>query len=156
MNLLSHYAGVFLRVSFCLTAFISFATFKLTPALAQTATVPAIPTLTVQQGGFSGVITYITPSTYVSSIAAEKVSPAGTYLAGIDGNGTYAVQGSAYIDPVTHVSVPSIILFGGPTLPLPAAAANPVGIAVGDRLVNGNLSLDQYTAILRSTTRGLF
>ncbi|MCF2149223.1 hypothetical protein IQ276_022905 [Desmonostoc muscorum LEGE 12446] len=158
MNLLSQYAGVILRASLCLTSFISFGTFKFTPALAQSVTtIPAIPTFTVQQGGFSGVITYITPSAYVTSIAAEKVSPEGAYLAGIDGNGTYIVTGSIYIDPITHVSIPSITLFAGPTLPLPTIETRGgIRAAVADKLRYGNLTLDEYTAILKAATPGLF
>ncbi|ARV60622.1 hypothetical protein BZZ01_20210 [Nostocales cyanobacterium HT-58-2] len=156
-NILSHYAGVFLKASLCFIGFISFTTYRITPASAQTAQVaPQVPTFTVERGGFSGVITYITPSAYVSSIAAEKVSPSGTYLAGIDGNGTYVVQGSAYIDPITHFSAPIIVLFAGPTLPLPEAAANSVQAAIGSKLLNNNLTLDEYTAIIRSITPGLF
>ncbi|BCL35231.1 hypothetical protein [Nostoc sp. MS1] len=157
MKLLPRYARIVLQASLCVTSFISFATFKFTPASAQDVTVtPTIPTFTVEKGGFSGVITYITPSAYVSSIAAEKVSPSGTYLAGVDGYGTYIVKGSAYIDPITHLSVPTIILFTGPTLPLPAAVANPVATAIGNKLLYGNLTLDEYTAIIRSVTPGLF
>jgi hypothetical protein len=160
MKLLSRYVGVFLKASVCLTSFISLATFRLAPASADDVTgFPAIPAFTVEQGGFAGVITYITPSAYVSSISAEKVSPEGTYLAGIDGYGTYVVKGSAYIDPITHFSAPSIALFGGPTLPIPVPAttvANPVAAAIGNELLYGNLTLDQYTAIIRSVTPGLF
>lgn len=157
MNLLCQYAGLILRASLCLTSFISFATFKFTPALAQDAiTIPPIPTFTVEQGGFSGVITYITPSAYITSIAAEKVSPEGTYLAGVDGNGTYIVTGSIYIDPITHVSIPTIVLFGGPTLPIPESyGEDDILSVVADRLRYGNLTLDEYTAIIRAASPGL-
>ncbi|MFN6539559.1 MAG: hypothetical protein RM021_024870 [Nostoc sp. EkiNYC01] len=158
MNLLSQHAGIILKTSLFLTSFITFATFQMTPVLAQdVATIPAIPTFTVEKGGLSGVITYITPSAYVTSIAAEKVSPEGTYLAGIDGNGTYIVTGSIYIDPITHLSIPSITLFAGPTLPLPTIETKgSIRAAVADKLRYGNLTLDEYTAIIRAATPGLF
>lgn len=156
MSLPSKYAGYMFKLGLCVTGWISYATFQATPASAQDTNVPAIPTITVEQGGFSGVITYITPSSYVSSIAAEKVSPEGTYLAGIDGNGTYIVTGSAYIHPVTHVSTPIIVLFGGRTIPLPVATSDSVAGAVANTLTYGNLTLDEYTAIIRSITPGLF
>ncbi|MBL1200748.1 hypothetical protein VF14_25200 [Nostoc linckia z18] len=159
MNLLSRYAGMILRTSFLITSFISFATFKFTPASAQTLVtipnIPNLPTFTVQQGGFSGVITYITPSAYITSIAAQKVSPEGTYLAGIDGKGTYIVTGSIYIDPITHISTPTIALLAGPTLPIPSGDENVILSTVADRLRYGNLTLDEYTAILRAATPGL-
>ncbi|RCJ28185.1 hypothetical protein A6S26_11635 [Nostoc sp. ATCC 43529] len=159
MNLLSQYAGIILRASLYLTTFISFATFKFTPALAQNLVTipntPSIPTFTVQQGGFSGVITYITPSGYITSIAAQKVSPEGTYLAGVDGNSTYIVTGSIYIDPITHVSIPTIALLAGPTLPIPSNNEDRIVSAVADKLRYGNLTLDEYTAILRAATPGL-
>ncbi len=157
MNLLSQYASMILRASLCFTSFISVTTFKFTSALAQDAiTIPNIPIFEAEQGGLSGVITYITPSAYVTSIAAEKVSPEGTYLAGVDGNGTYIVTGSIYIDPITHISTPTIALFGGPTLLLPTLNGNDaIGLAAADRLRYGNLTLDEYTAILRATAPGL-
>ncbi|WP_414562498.1 MULTISPECIES: hypothetical protein [unclassified Anabaena] len=148
MNLFSSSVSVFGKAGLFLAGFISFVS---TPVSAQI--VDTIGTLEAEQGGLTGSITFITPSGYITSIAAEKVSPEGTYLAGIGGGGVYTVTGTILHDSITRTTIPSITLIAGPTVPLAILLPGEDTLArnVINLLRSGTLTLDEYTAILRAS-----
>ncbi|WP_414529953.1 hypothetical protein [Nodularia chucula] len=148
MNLRSSCVSVLWKASLSLATFIGCITFASVPASAQI--LEDLITLTAEQGGLTGSITFITPSGYITTVAAEKVSPEGTYLFGTNGGGVYTVTGTILHDPITRTTIPTITLFAGPTVLL-AGEANLIERTVIDLLRSGTLTLDEYTAILRTS-----
>ncbi|WP_066423681.1 hypothetical protein [Anabaena sp. 4-3] len=149
MNLRYHSAGIFLKVSLALTSLIGCLTLKSTPASAQALIENPISDFSSGEPAvFAGAAVYLTPGNYLSSIAAEAVAPKGTYFAGF--NGAYTVTAISYIDPITHVAYPSITLHTGGLLALPYNVAGSIRGAIVDRLRYGNLTLDEYTALVRA------
>ncbi|MDB9373437.1 hypothetical protein [Nodularia sphaerocarpa] len=148
MNLRSSSVSVFWKASLSLAGLIGCITFASAPASAQI--LEDLITLTAEQGGLTGSITFVTPSGYITTVAAEKVSPEGTYLLGIEGGGVYTVTGTVLHDPITRTTTPTITLLTGPTVVLPGRAST-IESAVIDLLRSGTLTLDEYTAILRAS-----
>lgn len=148
MNLLSRSVSVFGKAGLFLAGFIGCITFASTPASAQVL-IEDLPIIEAEEGGLTGSITFVTPSGYITSIAAEKVSPSGTYLFGIDGGGVYTVTGVILHDPITRTTIPTITLLTGPTVSLSGRRGDSIQAAVIDLLRSGTLTLDEYTAILR-------
>jgi hypothetical protein len=146
MNLFSSSVSVLWKAGLTLAGFVGCIILASTPASAQI--VEDLLTIEAEQGGLTGSITFITPSGYITSIAAEKISPDGTYLVGIDGGGVYTVTGTILHDPITRTTIPTITLLTGPTIPLPGEASS-IKSTVIDLLRSGTLTLDEYTAILR-------
>lgn len=151
MNLRSSCVSVLWKASLSLATFIGCITFASTPASAQI--LDTLATLEAQQGGLTGAITFITPSGYITTIAAEKVSPEGTYLAGIGGGGVYTVTGTILHDPITRTTIPTITLISGPTVPLAVLLPGEDTLArnIINLLRSGTLTLDEYTAIIRAS-----
>ncbi|HYW18700.1 MAG TPA: hypothetical protein VE956_05180 [Nodularia sp. (in: cyanobacteria)] len=148
MNLRSSSVSVFWKAGLSLAGLIGCITFTSAPASAQI--VDDLITLEAEQGGLTGAITFVTPSGYITTIAAEKVSPEGAYLFGIDGGGVYTVTGTILHDPITRTTIPTITLLAGPTVLLPAKSGSSIESAVIDLLRSGTLTLDEYTAIIRA------
>lgn len=143
-------AGIFVKLGLSLTGLISCLTFLSTPASAQVLIEDPIADFSSgDAGAFAGAVVYVTPSAYLSTIAAEVVAPTGTFFAGF--NGSYTVTGSSYIDPITHLALPSITLHTGGLAALPYAdVSGSIRGAVVERLRYGNLTLDEFTALVRA------
>jgi hypothetical protein len=150
MNLLSRSAGILLKAGLSLTGLIGCLTLVSTPASAQVLIEDPIADFGSGDGGaFAGAAVYVTPSAYLSTVAAEIVAPTGTFFAGY--NGSYTVTASSYIDPITHAAFPSITLHTGGLAPLPYAdVQGSIRGAVVERLRYGNLTLDEFTALVRA------
>lgn len=150
MNLLSRSAGIVLKTSLFLTGFIGCLTFASTPTSAQVLIESPIDQFgSGDPGAFAGALVYVTPSAYLSTVAAEIVAPTGTFFAGF--NGSYTVSGVSYIDPITHAAFPSITLHTGGLAALPySAPQGSIRGAVVERLRYGNLTLDEFTALVRA------
>lgn len=153
MNLSYYSAGNWLQVGVSLTGLIGCLTLGALPASAQALIDAPISNFSSgEPSSLAGAAVYITPGAYLSSIAAEAVAPRGTYFAGF--NGMYTVTATSYIDPITHVAYPSLTLHTGGLLALPYNVAGSIRGAIVDRLRNGNLTLDEYTAIVRAAIGG--
>jgi hypothetical protein len=152
MNLLSRSAGNRLQVGLFLTGLISCLTFASTPVSAQVLIEDPIADFgSGDAGAFAGVAVYVTPSAYLSTIAAEAVAPSGTYFRGIHGTGMLTVTATSYIDPITHVAYPSLTLHTGGLGVLPYdAGGGSIRGAVVERLRFGNLTLDEFSALVRA------
>lgn len=150
MNLLSRSASIFLKASLSLTGLIGCLTFASTPAAAQVLIEDPIADFgSGDAGAFAGAVVYVTPSAYLSTIAAEIVAPSGTFFAGY--NGAYSVTGASYIDPITHTAFPSITLHTGGLAALPySTPQGSIRGAVVERLRYGDLTLDEFTALVRA------
>lgn len=150
MNLISHVAGIFVKAGLPLTGLIGCLTFISTPASAQALIEDPIADFSSgDAGSFAGAVVYVTPSSYLSTVAAQINPPGGTFFAG--NGGDYTVTGFSYIDPITHISMPSITLHTGGLLPLPYASPDgSIRGAVVERLRYGNLTLDEFTALVRA------
>ncbi|WP_427157089.1 hypothetical protein ACQFX9_16890 [Aliinostoc sp. HNIBRCY26] len=149
MNLPSLTFANLLKITLFLTGLVCGASLLSAPASAQAIIENPISDFSSgEPSSFAGAAIYITPGAYLSSIAAETVAPRGTYFAGI--NGTYTVTAISYIDPITHVSTPRLTLHTGGLIALPYNVAGSIRGAIVDRLRNGNLTLDEFTAIVRA------
>lgn len=149
MNLPAHFAGNSLKIGLSLTGVIGWLTLTSTPVLAQALIdAPISDFSSGEPSSFAGAAVYITPGAYLSSIAAEAVAPRGTYFAGF--NGMYTVTATSYIDPITHVAYPSLTLHTGGLAALPYDVAGSIRGAIVDRLRNGNLTLDEFTSVVRA------
>src|SRR5690349_16295304 len=121
MTLNSRSAGIFWKAALSLTGLIGCLTFASTPALAQAQIEDPIADFSSgDAGSFAGALVYVTPSAYLTTIAAQINPPGGTFFAGF--NGDFTVTGSSYIDPITHLALPSITLHTGGLFALPYAA----------------------------------
>ncbi|MBD2344215.1 hypothetical protein [Anabaena subtropica] len=149
MNLLSHSAGIFFKISLSLTGFITCLTVTSTPVLAQAIIEDPISDFSSGEPAvFAGAAVYLTPGAYLSTIAAEAVAPKGTYFAGF--NGAYTVTAFSYIDPITHAAYPSLTLHTGGLAPLPYDVGGSIRGTVVERLRYGNLTLDEFTSLVRA------
>ncbi|MCC5639143.1 hypothetical protein LC593_25605 [Nostoc sp. CHAB 5844] len=150
MILNSRSAGNFWKAGLSVTGLISCLTFVSTPASAQVLIERPIDDFSSgDAGSFAGAVVYVTPGAYLSTVAAQINPPGGTFFAGF--NGDFTVTGSSYIDPITHISVPSITLHTGGLLPLPYSAPDgSIRGAVVERLRYGNLTLDEFAALVRA------
>ncbi|MBW4674953.1 MAG: hypothetical protein KME52_13250 [Desmonostoc geniculatum HA4340-LM1] len=150
MNLLSYSAGFLLKASLSLAGFIAYLSLASTPASAQVLIERAIDQFSSgDAGSFAGASVYVTPGGYLSTIAAQIVAPSGTFFPGF--NGSYLVTGSSYIDPITHVGLPSITLHTGGLAALSYySGGGSIRGAIVERLNSGNLTLDEFTSLIRA------
>ncbi|AFY44805.1 hypothetical protein [Nostoc sp. PCC 7107] len=150
MMLNSRSAGILWQAGLFLTGLISCLTFLSTPASAQTLIENPISDFSSgDPGSFAGAVVYVTPSNYLSTAAAQINPPLGTFFAGF--NGSYTVTGVSYIDPVTHISTPSVTLHTGGLLPLPyTVPEGSIRAAIVEKLRYGNLTLDEFAALVRA------
>ncbi|AUT00654.1 hypothetical protein CLI64_09740 [Nostoc sp. CENA543] len=152
MNLPAISAGKWLQFGLVFTSLIGSFSLTSTPASAQVLIEDPIADFgSGDPGAFAGVAVFVTPSAYLSTIAAETVAPSGTFFRGINGSGTLLVTATSYIDPVTHVAYPSLALHTGGLGVLPYdAGGGSIRGAVVERLRFGNLTLDEFTALVRA------
>lgn len=150
MNLISRFAGIFVKAGLSLTTFMSCLTFVSTPASAQVLIESPLGEYSAgEPGTFAGALVYVTPGAYLSSIAAELIAPTGTYFPGF--NGSYTVTGSSYIEPITHTALPSITLHTGGLASIPyREGPGSIRAAVVERLRYGNLTLDEFASLVRA------
>jgi len=150
MTLNSRSAGIFWKAALSVTGLIGCLTFSSTPASAQTAIESPISDFSSgDPGSFAGAVVYVTPGAYLSTAAAQLNPPRGTFFAGF--NGSYTVSGFSYIDPITHVSTPSVTLHTGGLFALPyAVPEGSIRAAIVERLRYGNLTLDEFSALVRA------
>lgn len=150
MDFISHAAGMLVKASLSLTGLISCLIFVSTPASAQVIIDDPISDFSSgEPASFAGALVYVTPGAYLSTIAAEVNAPVGTYFTGF--NGSYTVTGVSYIDPISHAAIPSITLHTGGLTPLPfREGPGSVRAVVVERLRYGNLTLDEFTSLVRA------
>ncbi|MBE9006195.1 hypothetical protein IQ259_14305 [Fortiea sp. LEGE XX443] len=150
MTLNSRSAGIFWKAGLSLTGLLGYLTFASTPALAQAQIDSPIADFSSgDPGSFAGAIVYITPGAYLSTAAAQINPPIGTFFRGF--NGSYTVTGASYIDPITHISTPSITLHTGGLFALPyTTPEGSIRGAIVERLRFGNLTLDEFSALVRA------
>ncbi|OCQ96944.1 hypothetical protein BCD64_15240 [Nostoc sp. MBR 210] len=150
MMLNSRSAGIFWQAGLFFTGLISCLTFVSTPASAQVLIEDPISDFSSgDAGSFAGAVVYVTPGVYLSTAAAQINPPIGTFFRGI--NGSYTVTGVSYIDPITHISTPSITLHTGGLFALPyTTPEGSIRGAIVERLRYGNLTLDEFTALVRA------
>jgi hypothetical protein len=150
MKLLSGSASFLLKASLSLTGFIAYLNLVLTPASAQVLIERPIENFSSgDSGSFAAASVYVTPSGYLSTVAAQLVAPSGTFFPGF--NGSYLVTGSSYIHPITHVALPSITLHTGGLAALSYySGGGSIRGAVVQRLNSSNLTLDEFTSLVRA------
>lgn len=151
MTLNSRSAGIFWKAALSVTGLIGCLTFSSTPASAQAQIEDPIADFSSgDAGSFAGAVVYVTPSAFLSTVAAQINPPGGTFFAGFNG-GSYTVTGSSYIDPITHLALPSITLHTGGLYALPYGAPDgSIRGAVVERLRYGNLTLDEFNSLVRA------
>ncbi|MBD2498959.1 hypothetical protein [Nostoc sp. FACHB-280] len=150
MMLNSRSAGIFWQAGLFFAGLISCLNFTSTPASAQVLIEDPISDFSSgDAGSFAGAVVYVTPSAYLSTVAAQINPPTGTFFAGF--NGSYTVTGVSYIDPITHISTPSITLHTGGLFALPyTTPEGSIRGAIVEKLRYGNLTLDEFTALVRA------
>jgi len=149
MKLFSGATNLILEASLALTGFMACLSFASTPASAQAIIEDPIADFSSGEPAvFAGAAVYLTPGAYLSTIAAEVVAPKGTYFAGF--NGAYTVTAFSYIDPITHAAYPALTLHTGGLSKLPYDTGGSIRGAVVERLRYGNLTLDEFTSLVRA------
>lgn len=149
MNLLSRPVSILFKAALSLTGLITCLNMASTPVLAQAIIEDPIADFSSGEPAvFAGAAVYLTPGAYLSTIAAEAVAPRGTYFAGF--NGAYTVTAFSYIDPITHAAYPSITLHTGGLARLPYDIGGSIRGTVVERLRYGNLTLDEFTSLVRA------
>ncbi|QLE56039.1 hypothetical protein [Nostoc sp. TCL26-01] len=150
MKLLSPSASFLLKAGLSLTGFIAYFNLVSSPASAQVLIERAIDRFSSgDPGSFAAASVFVTPSGYLSTISAQLVAPSGTFFPGF--NGSYVVTGSSYIDPITHVALPTISLHTGGLAALSYySGGGSIRGAVVERLNSGNLTLDEFTSLVRA------
>ncbi|MBD2489504.1 hypothetical protein [Aulosira sp. FACHB-615] len=149
MMLNSRSAGIFWQAGLFFAGLISCLNFTSTPASAQTQIESPIADFSSgDPGSFAGAVVYVTPGAYLSTAAAQINPPIGTFFRGI--NGSFTVTGVSYIDPITHISTPSVTLHTGGLFALPyTTPEGSIRGAIVERL-RSNITLDEFAALVRA------